>query len=83
MDFFIVSQESLADGCTRFIIRVQPNQLVYFGFFIEAFEGMCIYTTPTKGKPLLQVDVVRDYLGQFEHILHYMQQMPFCVPSSG
>jgi hypothetical protein len=82
MDFSIVSQNLLTDGCTRFIIRVQPNQLVYFGFFIEAFEGMCLYTTPTKGEPLLQVDVVPDFLAQFEHILSYMQQMSFSVPAS-
>lgn len=51
MDFTIESSTLLADGSTRYIIRVLPAQLVYFGFFIEAFEGMCLYTTPQKANP--------------------------------
>jgi len=78
MDFTIESSTFLADGSTRYIIRVLPAQLVYFGFFIEAFEGMCLYTTPQKGQPLLQVDVVPDYLQQFQDVLAQMRDVDYC-----
>ncbi len=69
MKFSIVDSESLADRTERFIIKVPRKELIYLGYILESFEGLCNYTTPDKNEPFLQVDVTPDYLDDFNKLI--------------
>ncbi|MFO7896149.1 MAG: DUF4911 domain-containing protein [Candidatus Cloacimonadales bacterium] len=73
MNFRVVAENYLADGSLRLILEVKNSQLIYVGFFLEAFEGFCNYTTPQRKKPLLQVDIAPDYIESMQEILEFMQ----------
>jgi len=45
MKINIFKKELLPDNVQRLFLSIQQNELVYFGFIIEAFEGFCSYTT--------------------------------------
>ncbi|MCF7858401.1 MAG: DUF4911 domain-containing protein [Candidatus Cloacimonetes bacterium] len=72
MDFSLENRETLLDGSTRLIIQMPASELIYFGYIIESFEGWCNYTTPSRKEPYLQVDVTRDYLGNFDKLLQFL-----------
>ena len=69
MNFEIKERLKLEDNTERILIQVLKKELVFLGYFLEAFEGWCNYTTPDKNKPILQVDVVPDYVKYFNDLL--------------
>ncbi len=70
MKFSITDVETLEDGTKRFNINVPPQELIYLGYILESFEGLCNYTTPNKNEPFLQVDVTHDYLDDFNKLIN-------------
>ena len=62
----------LEDSCKRYFIDVNQSELVYFGYFLESFEGWCNYTTINKNKSLIQVDVSPDYINEFEELIQFL-----------
>jgi len=73
MDFTITSEEILSDSSHRYFIQIDSKQLMYLGYFLEAWEGMCNYTTPNPGQPILQVDVVKDQLDLFTELIDFLK----------
>jgi len=73
MKFHPLEQSYLPDGTLRLILQVEKAHLLYVGFFLEAFEGFCNYTTLQRKKPLLQVDIAPDYIESMQEILAFMQ----------
>ena len=59
----------MADGTERVIIKVASEELIYLGYILESFEGLCNYTTPNKNEPFLQVDVTADYINDFNKLI--------------
>ena len=74
MNFEIKEQQQLEDGTERVLIRVQKDELVYLGYFLEAFEGWCNYTTPDKNQPILQVDITPDYVKHFNDLIDALKE---------
>ncbi len=69
MNFEIKEKQQLEDDTERILIRVQKDELIYLGYFLESFEGWCNYTTPDKNQPILQVDVAPDYVKYFNDLI--------------
>ncbi len=73
MNITILQESNLKDKTKRISIRIPSHELMYFGYFIEGFEGWCNYTTPDKNEPVLQVDVVPDFVEEFEKVLMFLR----------
>ncbi len=69
MNITIKKESFLEDKTKRILIKIPSDELMYFGYFIEGFEGWCNYTTPDKSKSVLQVDVAPDFVEEFEKVL--------------
>ena len=73
MKFSIAGRETLADGTERMSIKVPRKELIYLGYILESFEGLCNYTTPKKNEPFLQVDITPDYFDDFNKLIQVLQ----------
>ncbi len=69
MKFSVADRKTLLDGTKRVMLNVPREELVYLGYILESFEGLCNYTTPNKNKPFLQVDITSDYLNDFNKLI--------------
>ncbi|MBT3755196.1 MAG: DUF4911 domain-containing protein [Candidatus Cloacimonetes bacterium] len=69
MKFSVADRKTLPDGTTRVMLDVPKEELIYIGYILESFEGLCNYTTPNKSEPFLQVDVTNDYLNDFNKLI--------------
>jgi len=77
MKFSVVSKESLPDGTGRYLIQVPSEELIYLGYILESFEGLCNYTTPKSGEPILQVDVTSDYINEFQKLVESISEWDY------
>ena len=73
MNFKIVERNNLKDGSLRILLEMPQSELIYMGFILESFEGWCIYTTPRKKEPFLQIDVPPDFSSNVEELLDYLK----------
>jgi len=73
LKFNIVERTSLKDGSLRILLELQQSDLIYMGFILESFEGWCIYTTPRKKEPFLQLDIPHDFITNVEELLSYLK----------
>ena len=74
MKFSIADRKTMADGTERFKIKVPREELIYLGYILESFEGLCSYTTPNKNEPFLQVDVTSDYIVDFKKLIKALSE---------
>ncbi len=73
MNFKQIDQKKLNDGSLRILLEVETSQLMYLGYFLESLEGFCNYTTPVRKEPILQVDIVPDYIEDTLRILEFLK----------
>jgi len=73
MNFKILKESFLEDKTKRILIKIPSDELMYFGYFIEGFEGWCNYTTPDKNESVLQVDIAPDFVKEFGIMLQFMR----------
>ncbi|HHE38298.1 MAG TPA: DUF4911 domain-containing protein [Candidatus Cloacimonetes bacterium] len=73
MNFKILKESFLVDKTKRILIKIPSDELMYFGYFIEGFEGWCNYTTPDKNESVLQVDIAPDFVEEFGIMLQFMR----------
>jgi hypothetical protein len=69
MDITEIDRQILADGVVRFHFALPSAAFLYFGYILESLEGLCLYTTPPASSGIMQVDVVPDYIKEFDSIL--------------
>ena len=75
MNITIKSHEKLIDDIDRYIVQVPAEELVYFGYIIEAFEGFCNYSTITvENEKLIQVDASPDYNDIVMEIIDFLKE---------
>lgn len=75
MKFDVVEESYIEDGSKRYLIDIESQDQNYFAFIFEAFEGWCIHTMAFKNeKPLLQMDVVPDFIISFEDVLNFLRK---------
>ncbi len=72
MNFKVISSETITEKCQRYVIKVINEELVFFGFFLESFEGWCNYTTIDPKNNLLQVDVTSDYKQRLDEMFDFL-----------
>lgn len=74
MNFEIKTRNTLNDGSTRIIVEVESSDLIYFGFFLEAHEGWCNYTTLSKKPPQVQIDISPDFLNEMNELFSVLKK---------
>ena len=74
MKFSIADRATLTDGTKRLMLNVPKEELIYLGYILESFEGLCNYTTPKKNEPFLQVDVTHDYIDDFNKLIQALSE---------
>jgi hypothetical protein len=73
MNLNIIKTEILEDKMKRIIVKIPLNELIYFGYFIEAFEGWCNYTTVNKHEQLVQIDISPDFIEETEELITFLK----------
>lgn len=65
----VISNNKLEDESYEIVFRTNPDDLIFIGYILEAFEGFAYYTTIDKVSTLVKVTVTEDYLEQVQKIL--------------
>ena len=73
MEFSVVDEEILADGCSRIYLRIPPANQVYLGYILESFEGWCFHSIVKKNEPLLKIDISPDYVANVKELLEFLK----------
>jgi len=73
LKFEIIERTNLADGSMRILLELPQSDLIYMGFILESFEGWCIYTTPRRKEPFLQLDIPIDFISNVEELLSFLK----------
>jgi hypothetical protein len=74
MRFELIEENQLQDGTHRFILKVEPSELVMVGFLLESFDGLYNYTTIDDKNSLVQVDFLPDAYEDGKKILEFMKK---------
>jgi hypothetical protein len=74
MDIKIIHECRLTDRTKRLHIKIPFSELVYFGFFLESFEGWCNYTTINKRENIVQIDISPDFISETEELIVFLKQ---------
>lgn len=75
MRFDILHRKVLDDKTYRIDVEIDTSQLMYFGYFIEAHEGWCNYTTINKNPTVVQVDITPDFIDEFLELLGVLKAL--------
>ncbi len=74
MRFRFIEQTQLHDGTHRFLLEVEPAELVMVGFLLESFDGLFNYTTIDDKNSLVQVDFLPDAYEDGKNMLEFMKE---------
>jgi hypothetical protein len=74
MQFEFIEESQLQDGTHRFILKVEPAELVMVGFLLESFDGLFNYTTIDDKNSLVQVDFLPDAYDDGKKMLEFMKE---------
>ena len=67
---FKIIYESLNDNNDKiYHIQINPNEMIYIGYILESLEGWAFHTLLDKKENLLYVEVIKDYVNEFEELL--------------
>ncbi|MBS3740502.1 MAG: DUF4911 domain-containing protein [Candidatus Cloacimonetes bacterium] len=69
-----ISRKELEDKSQEIVIKTNPEELIYVGYILEAFEGFCYYTTIDKKKTLLKLTATKYYLPKIDKILKFIRK---------
>jgi hypothetical protein len=64
----IVSTTTSETGYRLYIIRIDPPDMIVFGYLLESLEGWAFHTIHDREKCLLHVEVIADYVSDFERL---------------
>jgi hypothetical protein len=81
MHFELIEQSQLQDGTHRFILKVEPAELVMVGFLLESFDGLYNYTTIDDKNSLVQVDFLPDAFEDGKRIIEYLREWEYSETS--
>ncbi len=73
MDLNLRDKSILPCGTICYQIDISDANRIYFGYFLESFEGWCNYTTLSKEKPYLRVDVSPNFEDNFEDLFSFLK----------
>jgi hypothetical protein len=64
----VVSAVTSESGDRIYIIRIDPPDMIIFGYILESLEGWAFHTIHDREKCLLHVEVIADYVSDFEKL---------------
>jgi len=70
--FKIISEKQNSNGDVIYLFRIPPNEVIYMGYILESLEGWAYYTTIDNKESIMHVEVIRDYVQDFERLLKVM-----------
>jgi len=68
-NFEIVSDRYNDNGDRIFHFKVPPQEMIYMGYLLESLEGWAYYTTIDIKESILHVEVIKDYVTEFDKLL--------------
>jgi len=69
MVFDVLSEWVADNGDKVYHLHVPPSEMIYIGYIIEGLEGYAHHTLVDRANSILCVEVVKDYVGEFEGVL--------------
>jgi len=68
-NFKILSDSYNKNGDRIFQLKVPPHEMIYMGYLLESLEGWAYYTTIDIKESILHVEVIKDYVAEFDKLL--------------
>jgi len=68
-NFKILSDRYNDNGDRIFHFKVPPHEMIYMGYLLESLEGWAYYTTIDIKESILHVEVIKDYVAEFDKLL--------------
>ena len=69
LDLKILAERYNSNGDKIYNFYVAPRDVVYVGYILESLEGWAFYTTIDEVLSIMHVEVIKDYVGDFEKFL--------------
>jgi len=70
--FDVLSETLTEAGDKVYLLYVPPENMIVIGYIIEGLEGWAFHTIADKEKSILQVEVIRDFVDDFERVMEMM-----------
>ena len=71
---FEVLSDTYNDNCDRiYQLKVPPAEMIYMGYLLESLEGWAYYTTIDIKESILHVEVIKDYVFEFEKLIFILK----------
>ena len=74
MNLKILSEKITVAGDKVYQIQIPPAQMIYFGYIVESLEGWAFHTIIDKKENLLHLEIIKDYVNDFEKIFEKMKE---------
>ena len=68
----IIHQEFNVNKDKIFHIKVPKNEVIFLGYILEALEGWAYYTTIDVNESIMLVEVIKDYVDDFDAFLEHI-----------
>ena len=65
----ILSENITKSGDKIYHLHVPPPEMIYFGYIVESLEGWVFHTIIDKKDSILHLEVIKDYVQEFEVVL--------------
>lgn len=80
--FQIRLEQLLENGDKLYHLYIPPKEMILFGYILESLEGWAFYTTIDSKESILLVEIIKDYVSDFEQLLNKMRTFNFNKESS-
>ena len=72
MNLNILSKKITETGDKVYQVQIPPAEMIYFGYIVESLEGWAFHTIINKEKSILHLEIIKDYVADFEEVLKKM-----------
>ena len=69
LEIKILLEKLSENGDKIYNFYVIPEHVVYFGYILESLEGWAYYTTIDAVESIMHVEVMKDYIIDFDRLL--------------
>ena len=72
-NFEVLKEFNTDDGDRVYHFKVPPAEMIYMGYLLESLEGWAYYTTIDIKESILHVEVIKDYVFEFEKLIFILK----------
>jgi hypothetical protein len=75
MNLSIITERVSIGGDKIYNIQIAPKDMILFGYILESLEGWAFHTIIDKNNNILHVEVMKDYIVDFDKLLDRISQV--------